>query len=165
MADEEDRKNRLDRLKHIERLVLIPLLILAVGAFFCFGRAQVVGMSMSPTLRPGQRLTILKAWKLFSPLREGDIVVIDVRPGQANRDAEVVKRVVFIQNASGTRPWPATITTPAGTFSSGALFADQVINTSEPHGIYVLGDNIENSTDSRAFGAVLESEIIGKVLR
>ena len=164
MADEDDRKTRLERLKYIERLILIPLLILAVGAFFSFGRAQVVGMSMFPTLRPGQRVTILKAWKLFSPLHEGDMVVINPLAGQVNRDQEVVKRIIFIQNDTGTRPWPNTITTPAGTFPSSGIFDGRDINTSAPRGIYVLGDNINNSTDSRDFGAVFPSEILGKVL-
>jgi signal peptidase I len=165
MSSEETRKQRLDRIKNIERWILLPILLLATGAYFSFGRAQVVGVSMHPTLQPDQKVTILKAWKLFSPIREGDVVVIGVRPGKKNRDEEVVKRVVFIQNDSGTRPWPTTITTPAGTFPTAVLFRGGLVNLTTPKGIYVLGDNINNSTDSRDFGAVLESEIIGKVLR
>ncbi|WP_309707131.1 S26 family signal peptidase [Armatimonas sp.] len=165
MPDDVTRGQRLERLKFIERLVLIPILLLAVGAYFCFGRAQVVGVSMFPTLKPGQKVTILKAWQRFSPLREGDVIVIGVRVGMKNRDEDVVKRVIFIQNATGTRQWPATITTPAGTFPTAALFRGGVVNLTTPKGIYVLGDNINNSTDSRDFGAVSESEIIGKVLR
>ena len=165
MSLDETRQQRLERLKNIERLILLPILLLVVGAYFSFGRAQVVGVSMHPTLQPGQKVTILKAWKLFSPLREGDVVVIGVRAGKKNRDEDVVKRVVFIQNASGTRPWPEQVTTPAGTLSVATLFRDSTVNLNSPSGIYVLGDNINNSTDSRDFGSVLESEIMGKVLR
>jgi signal peptidase I len=164
MPTEEVRRQRLERLKHKERLVLIPLLLLAVGAFFSFGRAIVVGQSMLPTLQPGQRVTILKAWKLFSPLHEGDLVVVRANAGQVNRDEEVVKRIAFIQNAAGTRPWPKSISTPTGTFPYKMLFAGSTVNLNAPGGIYVLGDNINNSTDSRDFGAVYASEILGKVL-
>lgn len=165
MSSEETRQQRLERIKNIERLILLPILLLATGAYFSFGRAQVVGVSMHPTLQPGQKVTIVKAWKLFSPLREGDVVVIGVRPGQRHRDEEVVKRVVFIQNASGTRPWPENLVTPAGTLRTARLFREGFVNLNIPKGIYVLGDNINNSTDSRDFGAIFESEIIGKVLR
>ena len=163
MPDDEPRKQRLERLKLTERLILIPLLLLSVGAFFSFGRAIVVGQSMLPTLKPGQRLTILKAWKLFSPLKEGDIVVIGVKVGQKNRDEELVKRVIFVQNATGTRPWPTALQTPTGTYPTAALFSRERFSGNARNGIYVLGDNINNSTDSRDFGAIFESEIIGKV--
>lgn len=165
MPDDELRKQRLERRKLTERLILIPLLLLAVGAFFSFGRAIVVGQSMLPTLKPGQSLTILKAWRLLSPLREGDIVVVGVKAGQKNRDEEVVKRVIFRQNATGTRRWPEILKTPTGTYPTAALFSRERFSGNARNGIYLLGDNINNSTDSRDFGAVFESEIIGKVWR
>lgn len=165
LADPELRATRLERLKHLERLILLPILLLVAGAFFAFGRAVVVGQSMFPTLRSGQRLVILKLWRPLSPLREGDIVVIGPREGRATRDQEVVKRIVFVQNASGTRPWPSQVTTPTGVYSVALLFRGSTVNLNTPHGIYVLGDNINNSTDSRDFGAVYESEILGKVIK
>jgi signal peptidase I len=165
MPDPENRKQRLERLKHIERLILLPLLLLTVGAFFSLGRVVVVGKSMQPTFNPGQRVTILKTWKLFSPLKEGDIVVIGTRDGKKNRDEDVIKRIAFIQNASGNRPWPESIQTPTGTYPTALLFNDERVARNARGGVYVLGDNTNNSTDSRDFGAIYESEIIGKVLR
>lgn len=165
LPNSEVKAKRLERLKHVERLILLPILVLAAGAFFSVGRADVVGQSMFPTLKSGQRLVILKAWRSFSSLKEGDIVVIGAREGKASRDLEVVKRIVFLQNATGTRPWPAQITTPTGTYLTEALFKDSLVNRSTPRGIYVLGDNINNSTDSRDFGAVYASEILGKVIK
>ena len=164
-SHEAERKTRLERLKYIERLILLPLLLLAVGAFFSFGRAVVVGVSMAPTLHSGQRVTILKAWKLFSPLKEDDIIVVKAKLGQKNREDEVVKRVVFIQNERGDRTWPKYLKLPTGIYPTGGLFRQSTIDFNTPKGIYVLGDNINNSTDSRDFGSILESEIIGKVLR
>jgi signal peptidase I len=164
MPDPENRKQRLERLKRIERLILFPILLLAAGAFFSFGRVVVVGQSMLPTLKPSQRVTILKTWRLFSPLKEGDIVVIGTRDGKKNRDEDVVKRIAFIQNPEGSRVWPEELATVTGNYPTAMLFNDTTVARNAKSGIYVLGDNINNSTDSRDFGAIYESEIIGKVL-
>lgn len=163
--DPSARQQRLERLKRLERLILLPILATVALVFFSFGRAAVVGQSMFPTLKSGQRLILLKAWRLFSPLKVGDIVVIGPREGKAARDQEVVKRIIFIQDATGALPWPERITTPTGTYSPALLFRDSSVKLNVPKGIYVLGDNINNSTDSRDFGAVYESEILGKVIK
>lgn len=165
MSDESLRRERLERLKRIERLILLPVLALVAGAFFLFGRVVVVGQSMMPTFQPGQRVTILKTWKQLAPLKEGDVIVIGTRDGKKNRDEDVIKRIVFIQNATGTRPWPESLTIPTGTYPTAMLFHDPRVTLNARGGIYVLGDNINNSTDSRDFGAVYETEILGKVLR
>ncbi|MBB6050550.1 signal peptidase I [Armatimonas rosea] len=165
MPDQDSKAARLERLKRLERLILIPILLVVVGAFFSFGRVVVVGQSMLPTLKPGQRVTILKTWRLFSPLKVGDIVVIGTRDGKKNRDEDVVKRIVFIQNAGGSRTWPQRLNTVSGSYPTTDLFHDEHVSRSAKGGIYVLGDNINNSTDSRDFGAVYESEVIGKVLQ
>ena len=165
MPDQDPKAARLERLKNRERLILIPLLLIVVGAFFSFGRVVVVGQSMLPTLKPGQRVTILKTWRVFSPLQVGDIVVIGTRDGKKNRDEDVVKRIVFIQNAGGSRTWPARLNTVSGSYPTSALFSDPQVSRNAKGGIYVLGDNINNSTDSRDFGAIYESEVIGKVLQ
>lgn len=165
MPDQDSKAARLERLKRLERLILIPLLLIVVGAFFSFGRVVVVGQSMLPTLKPGQRVTILKTWRLFSPLQVGDIVVIGTRDGKKNRDEDVVKRIVFIQNAGGSRVWPERLNTVSGSYPTADLFHDEQVSRNAKGGIYVLGDNINNSTDSRDFGAIYESEVIGKVLQ
>ena len=83
---------------------------------------QVVGSSMSPTLRAGQ---IVVATGRFGYVHPGDIVIV------AHHGLEKIKRVVDVDPNKG---------------------------------VYVLGDNMANSTDSRSFGWLDHDEIIAKVI-
>ncbi len=101
---------------------------------------RVEGASMIPTLRSGERI-------LISPLfgvERGDLIVF-----RSPRDAEVtmVKRVVAL---------------PGDTvrFEPGGKPAPELL----PDGRYfVVGDNRRRSRDSRHFGALPESDILGVV--
>ena len=87
-------------------------------------RVVVEGLSMTPTLEPGDRLLVLRR-RIVSP---GDVVALrDPR----DRTQLLVKRVA-------------------------AVTADAV---------RVLGDNEGSSTDSRSFGAVGRSDVVGTVVR
>lgn len=165
MEPEEERRARIRKLRRIELAFLVPLLILAVIGYFTLGRVQVVGVSMVPTLHPGQRLTIVKAYDFFSPLQEGDIVTVTPSSRRGIGD-EVIKRLIFRQNERGDRPWPETIRTPAGEYRSTDLFppGNPLCPLDVPNGYYLLGDNIERSQDSREFGPVRKADIFGKVL-
>jgi signal peptidase I len=155
---------RLEKIKKIERIILIPILLLACAAFFVLGRVEVVGESMMPTFRDGQRLLVLKSWKQFSPLKVGDVVVIEPA-ARKGREAQIIKRIVFLQNAEGTLPWPGMLKTSKGNMLTPMLFPSGAFATPiPPNSMLVLGDNLENSTDSREFGSVSTSEIYGKIL-
>jgi len=84
---------------------------------------QVVGSSMSPTLRAGQ---IVIATGRFGYVHPGDVVIID------HGGREKIKRVSKVDPNKG---------------------------------IYVLGDNPAESTDSRSFGWIDHEDIIAKVIR
>ena len=163
LREAEAKERRLRRLKTVERLILLPILAV-VGVLFVFlGRVKVVGDSMAPTLHNGQTLLVLKNYRLLAPLKVGDVVVI--QPGEGKgRDAELIKRIVFLQDEKGRRPWPAEIATSAGPLPPAALFPRWAGGLAPPGALFVLGDNFDNSTDSRAFGPVFEREILGKVL-
>jgi signal peptidase I len=161
----EEKRQVLERRKWQERLVLLPLLVLMTIAFFLFGRVVVVGQSMMPTLKSGEALPILKAYRWLSPLQVGDVVVIKPSPDRGDGQ-ELIKRVVFIQNARGDLPWPAVFKTitrgdlPAlGVFTRRAL-----LSRVPPGGIVVMGDNFDNSVDSRDFGPIFDRDILGKVM-
>lgn len=87
-------------------------------------RIVVEGLSMVPTLDPGDRLLVARLGRL----RVGDVVVLrDPR----RPHALVVKRLVAV----------------------------------DAHHVVVKGDNPDVSVDSRAFGPVAKSEVLGRVLR
>ncbi|MEX2244020.1 MAG: signal peptidase I [Fimbriimonadaceae bacterium] len=128
---------------------LLFLLVCSVFFYVNFKTIEVQGDSMEPTLHPGQRLLISKAYWLVGEIQRGDIVVIQ----NPYEDEVIIKRVyrvggesVDFQNVPSN--WDLT---------QGDYFV--------PKGsIYVLGDNIEVSQDSRAYGPFENTDVIGKVV-
>lgn len=116
----------------------VALFVFFIVAFLYhsfFTLSVVRGKSMEPTFHDGQVILVGKGGLLFGPLKHGDVVVF-TRDGQL-----LVKRVVAL-------PYE---TAPDGT------------RVPANH-IYVVGDNLEVSEDSRTFGPIPLSSVIGKVL-
>ncbi|MBA2529305.1 MAG: hypothetical protein H0V19_04985 [Euzebyales bacterium] len=114
----------------------LSLLLAAAACTWSIGpcRVAVKGLSMAPTLRPGDRLLVRPVRRL----RRGDLVVV-CDPGEPGR--WVVKRVAAL---------PGQAVAVAGReLTAGG-------------GIVVLGDNLAHSTDSRDYGAVPLSGVHGK---
>jgi signal peptidase I len=118
-----------------QAVALFVFLIIAFLYHSFFTLSVVRGKSMEPTFHDGQVILVGKGGLLFGPLKRGDVVVF-TREGQL-----LVKRVVAL-------PYE---TAPDGT------------RVPANH-IYVVGDNLEVSEDSRTFGPIPLSSVIGKVL-
>jgi signal peptidase I len=128
------------------------LLILAFVIFFQrnFNSVIVSGPSMKPTLQNGEKLWASRAYWLVGDIKKGDIVVLH-DPGAAT--GYIIKRVAFM--SGDTVDWynaPKTWPLAQGPFK---------VPTGE---IYVLGDNRAVSEDSRYFGPVEISTVLGKVV-
>lgn len=167
VEEERQRKESLRARIAKERRVLFPILGVALLCLPNFGRAKVVGHSMEPLLSPGDTLVLLKTYRLFSPLKPGDVVVIRKKRGRLEGE-DLVKRIVFIQNETGDAPWPQTIKNARGVYATSRLFPREALGYEKvpARHAYVLGDNVWNSTDSRDadIGAISQDEIIGKVI-
>jgi signal peptidase I len=101
---------------------------------------RVDGHSMDTTLRNGQLLAVCLVCTQ-QPIQKGGIYIVQY---QGNSTVRFVKRVV-------------------------ALPGDTVVHQGAPlvlpaHHYYVVGDNREHSTDSRDYGPVPKSAILGRVL-
>ncbi len=118
-----------------QAVALFVFLIIAFLYHSFFTLSVVRGKSMEPTFHDGQVILVGKGGLLFGPLKHGDVVVF-THDGQL-----LVKRVVAL-------PYE---TAPDGT------------RVPANH-IYVVGDNLEVSEDSRTFGPIPLSSVIGKVL-
>jgi signal peptidase I len=100
-------------------------------------RFRVSDRSMAPTLLPGDCLYVDKgAYREQLPVR-GDLVVVQ-DPEVADRF--LVKRVVSVPGDPTVPPEPQV---PPGT-------------------VYLLGDNLPSSRDSRAFGPVPLARVLGR---
>ena len=163
---EAEKKAALKKRRGREWMFLLPVLVLALLAWPNFGVAKVVGHSMEPTYHPDDSLLILRTYQTFSPLKPGDVVIIKLRHGALSGE-KIVKRVMFVQNAGGDAKWPQFLPSPTPGLLSSRAFPKQVLGYDKvPTGsIMVMGDNMDNSTDSRDFGPVFIGEIIGKVIK
>jgi signal peptidase I len=118
-----------------------------------------VGSSMHPTYRNGEMTLTVPAG---APLERGDVVVIE-RP-----DGPIVKRVVLLPGdpvleVRSFGRWKKA-------FAMRPLMRPQNVKRFRfvpvPEGmVYVLGDNIGQSTDSRDFGPVPIASVTRKVYR
>jgi signal peptidase I len=161
----EDHRSKLAARIKKERRVLLPVLGLCLLALPNFRMAKVQGHSMEPRYTTGDSLFLLKTFRLFTPIKVGDVVVIHLQHGKIKGE-EIVKRVIFIQNEKGNAPWPKYVYNTRGAIPTDRWFPEYTSGAEVvPVGsVMVMGDNTMNSMDSRDFGPVSDDEIEGKVL-
>lgn len=154
-------------------MVLAVVVALYVGIGTTVGAVRIVGHSMDPTLADSDLLLTTRLdYRLHAPER-GDIVIFrdPYDPTQ-----EFVKRIVGLPGdqvliragyvyLNGVRlqepylvnPWLLTTNWP--TFPTAADG-----ETVPPDNYFVLGDNRDNSGDSRLFGYITSRQITGKAI-
>jgi len=159
----------LDWVKYILLAVLLGLLIVT----FVVQRNSVIGHSMDDTLNDQDQLIVEKVSKWFDGIQHGDIITITTK-GLPNHDGDIniVKRVIGIPGdtveikdkfvyVNGTKIDEPYLRDGIRTDQLNARYNKVTL---EENQYFVLGDNRGNSTDSRVFGPVEKSLIIGEVL-
>lgn len=141
------------------------LLAAVVGLVFhlILGIACVSGHSMEPSLSDGELLVF---YRLDGEYQEGDLVIVHREEG-----VEYVKRIVAVGgdvvDLSGDGELLVNGEPETRSFIQGETrpVSEKISYPYEvPKGsCFVLGDNRENSLDSRSFGAVRNEEILGRV--
>ena len=129
-------------------LSLLALLIIAIFFYLNFTTVIVSGQSMEPTFRNGQRLLACKAYWLVGGIKDKDVVVIKAPVGY------IIKRVYKTQGE----------TVDFANVQEDYNIADGEYHV-PPDNVWVLGDNRPVSEDSRKFGPIPLSSILGKVIK
>jgi signal peptidase I len=138
------------------------LAIVLAGFVYSFRMARVQGHSMEPTFYTGQWLLVRRLNWPTTPLEVGDVVVL-------NKDGDqIVKRIVALP---GQRP-PSQGTMALALAQAAARHEVpswaskiKILEDPVPEGeLYVVGDNLPKSDDSRSFGPVPIGSLIGRVL-
>ena len=181
MAARQQRKAPPSRRRALAgwAISLVVAVLLAVGIrTFVFQAFSIPSTSMVPTLDVNDRILVLKAFFNWHQLREGDIVVFthpprDHCPGPASTD--LVKRVIALPGQ--------TIYSAGNTvYVNGRPLAEPYLPRIDPLGppipdasrlhpfrvpagdFYVLGDNRQISCDSRFWGPIRGTSIVGRVV-
>jgi signal peptidase I len=159
-------------------LVVVALILAGLARAFVFQTFWIPSSSMVPTLGVNDRVLVQKALFNWHDVREGNIVVfdhppLDHCPGPANSD--LVKRVIAL-------PGQTIYSSGNNIYINGRLLPEPFLPPNDPLGppiphatsqhpyrvpageFYVLGDNRAISCDSRYWGPIKGSSIVGKVV-
>ncbi len=139
--------------------ILAQLIMVSVAQAF-----QVEQYSMEPTLLPHDRVLVNKFLYRFRPPQRGDVIVLRY---PLNPQRNYIKRIIGLSgetlqlkegklyiNARLMRE-PYLNEAPQGNYGPFTVPADSV---------FVMGDNRNNSEDSRAFGPLKKELIVGQAL-
>ncbi|SET32957.1 signal peptidase I [Natronincola peptidivorans] len=152
------------------KIVIVVLLLFFIVDYYVLSVAIVEGDSMYPTINPSNRLLFVKLPYFKNNLKRGDMIIFEA-PEELNRDELFVKRVIaleddqylidegvlFINNKEVTECYVCD----EEYLCKDYPYTEGVVGKST---VFVLGDNRNNSNDSRRFCCVKKDKIIGKVL-
>ncbi len=149
-------------LREVLETVLPALVIVVVINVFLAQATRVEGQSMEPSLHDNQRLIIEKVSYYVRLPQRGDIIVLRL-PNR--RSDPLIKRVIGL-------PGETVEITDGNVLINGQVLDEPYLDQSTYQGmaprvvpedeVFVLGDNRGFSNDSRAFGFVPFSDIVGR---
>ncbi|KKM11863.1 signal peptidase I [Clostridiales bacterium PH28_bin88] len=145
--------------------VVIAVILATVIRFFLFQPFYIPSGSMEPTLSPGDRIIVNKLTYRFSEPNRGDVIVfkypLDPQKDYIKRVVAVAGERVEIRNSEVYVNGEA-IGEPY--LPEGLVFNDFGPVEVPRDSYFVMGDNRNNSQDSRVWGALPEQNVIGKAV-
>ena len=145
-------------------LVLLAFTLAMTTKTYVVEAYEIKGRSMVPTFDDGQRVVVLK---LFRDIQRGDIVIFS---SQDDPGKDLIKRVIAlpgerIQIRKGIVRINGKVLKEGYLEDKDYGLYDAEIDEEVGLGqLYVLGDNRDDSHDSRRFGSVSEESLKGKVV-
>jgi signal peptidase I len=159
-------------------IVLVAVLLASLIRTFVFQTFWVPSSSMVPTLSVNDRILVQKAFFSWHDVHTGDIVVFSQPPADhcgGSQQGDLVKRVIGL-------PGQTIYSAGNNIYINGHLLAEPFLPRYDPLGppipdasrlhpyrvppgeFYVMGDNRAISCDSRYWGPIKGSSIVGKVV-
>lgn len=149
------------------RTIIIAVALVFLFRHFVAEAFYIPSESMEPTLEVGDRLYVEKLSYQFGDIKRGDIVVFTPPPsaklppdedhlikrviGLPGETIKVENGIVYVNDKPLEEPYEMekpTMTTPPTTIPDGQIF--------------VMGDNRNNSNDSRYWGTLPIENVVGK---
>ncbi len=170
------RRRRRRALAEAVVIILVAVLLAGLVRAVAFQAFWIPSASMVPTLGVYDRVLVQKAFFTWRDVREGDIVVFSHRPFDqcgGPQEGDLVKRVIAL-------PGQTIYSSGNSIYVNGRLLAEPYLPRYDPLGppiassqhpyrvppgeFYMLGDNRADSCDSRYWGPIKGSSIIGQVV-
>jgi signal peptidase I len=145
----------------LETIVLSLILFLGINAVSA--RIRVDGYSMEPTLHSGEFVVVNKLAYKIGDVKRGDVVVFHF---PRNPEQEYIKRIVGL-------PGDTVAVRNGEVRINGEILEEDYIKSAPSYqgewtvaedGLFVLGDNRNNSSDSHNWGEVPMELVVGKAV-
>lgn len=145
----------------LETLVLAVVLFVIINTVSA--RVRVDGISMRPTLEDGEFVLVSKLSYVLGEVKRGDIIVFHF---PLNPDEELIKRVIGL-------PGDRVTVREGRVYVNGQMLHEPYIAQSPLYdgewvvgedALFVLGDNRNNSNDSKDWGLLPAKEVVGKAV-
>jgi signal peptidase I len=171
---------RRRRLRHVIQFIVVLGVIALVAVLL---RASVIepfsvsSSSMAPTLQAGTDVLVVKSSLLTGSIETGDIVVVEKPAGVTcnpggDRSDQLVERVIAFPGQT-IRSVRGRIFIDGRRFHEPGWYdarfgetgpVDIAATKVPPRSYFVMGDNRHDGCDSRAFGAIPQSSVMGKIV-
>ena len=149
-------------------IVIVAILVSFLMRTFAFQTFFIPSGSMEPTLQIGDRIIVDKLAVDFGTIHRGDILVFKAPPAENCGEVvtDLVKRVVGLPGDH--------LTSKGNTIYVNGKALKETWTHTEPLGqaighvtvaknhYFMMGDNHDNSCDSRMWGTIPKSDVIGK---
>jgi signal peptidase I len=168
-----DRRPQLGCLVEAVETLVLTLVIFFVIQTFIAQPYQVQQNSMEQTLEPTQYVLVDKLTPRFDAYKRGDIVVFSPPASWTSEDTPFIKRIigvagdtveirddglVYVNGVALTEPYIYADGAPPSTESN----SDEARWTVPTGDLFVMGDHRTQSADSRVFGPIAVSNVIGR---
>jgi signal peptidase I len=168
-APEVDDGSKPSTLRNVAEWVVIAggaLLVAFVIKTFLLQAFYIPSLSMYPTLKVNDRVLVNKISYDLHPVHRGDMVVFRSPPNEGSETKDLIKRVIGLPGET-VESRDGHILINGKVLNEPYLGPDVTTGPVDktvvaPGHYWVMGDNRPNSRDSRFFGTIPKSLIIGR---